>query len=314
MGALAIAVMLAAGSAAAANRAKAKTLYAEGDFAAAVQEFEALSKSEKDPKLLYDIGEAHRQLGDAREAVRAYSQYLSAVPNAANAGEVQKRIVELTPQTFENAPPPATDTTPPRITHTPPPNVPPGQPLTIEAVIEDPSGVFDPTLYYRTSAEGKFTPLGMHPGEGAKFVAIVPPLKGGELQYYVEAYDNQGNGPARTGTPTYPHRARVGGPAVAGTTGETGNPDEIPGVETHAKHGPWSYAAGGAGVVSVLVGAFFGNRMRSTSNDLLGSPHPRATVDAQAAQVSGDATKANVLFGVAGALIIGAGVLWYIGQ
>lgn len=107
----------------------------------------------------------------------------------------------------------APDRTPPVITHTPPGTCPApvaGAPLpcVVEAVIVDESGVFDPTLLVRLHGTQAYDRVPMRVVEGAKdtFSATVPPnlASAGVVEYLVEAFDRQGNGPARVGDEAAP--------------------------------------------------------------------------------------------------------------
>jgi hypothetical protein len=118
----------------------------------------------------------------------------------------------------------AADTTPPAIDHTPPAVCVVEIPCVIEARITDGSGVFDPTLLFRAAGATTFErqPMQATPGDGALFRATLPAvlLVSGDVEYLVEAFDVQGNGPARAGNDEAP--LRVKRPAVAATT--TGAP------------------------------------------------------------------------------------------
>lgn len=109
------------------------------------------------------------------------------------------------------------DAEPPLITHTPPAAHDGAGPLRIEATIADESGIFDPALLVRTP-EGSFERIALTPVEGQpdRFAAEVPAaLLGGELEYLLEAYDENGNGPARAGEESAPLRVpRVEGAAT----------------------------------------------------------------------------------------------------
>jgi hypothetical protein len=123
----------------------------------------------------------------------------------------------------------AADTTPPVIDHTPPVGCVVETPCVVEARITDSSGVFDPTLLFRAAGATTFErqPMQATPGDGSLFRATLPAvlLASGDVEYLVEAFDVQGNGPSRAGNDEVP--LRVKRPAVAAattTTGSTGRP------------------------------------------------------------------------------------------
>jgi hypothetical protein len=98
------------------------------------------------------------------------------------------------------------DSTPPRLTHTPVAEHKRGAPLLIEAEIVDESGVFEPALLVRARGDaggGVFqrVPLAEVPGTPGRFAALVPEaLLGGDgIDYVIEAFDVEGNGPVRAG-------------------------------------------------------------------------------------------------------------------
>jgi len=67
-----------------------------GQYSEAAKEYEAAYKAKDDPALLFNIGQAYRQLGDNVAALRAYKGYLRRVPDAPNRAVVESRIAELT--------------------------------------------------------------------------------------------------------------------------------------------------------------------------------------------------------------------------
>jgi hypothetical protein len=106
-----------------------------------------------------------------------------------------------------NGPP---DNDPPVLNHVPVAKAPRGRPLVITAHAVDPSGIFGPVLYVRKKGLGstEFIPLRMNPVRatpGDYSVELAPAITSVEaLEYYVEVYDNAGNGPVRSGSPETP--------------------------------------------------------------------------------------------------------------
>jgi hypothetical protein len=87
-----------------------------------------------------------------------------------------------------------------------------GRDLVVRATITDESGVFDPVLLYRVGADGEFLRLPMQPVEGETDVyeAVVPgDVVSADVQYFIEAFDNNGNGPARFGDEALPIKVSV---------------------------------------------------------------------------------------------------------
>lgn len=115
----------------------------------------------------------------------------------------------------------AEDTRPPVITHTPVATAAPGEDVVITASIEDESEVFAPTLYFRAPGASSYTSAALARRDGV-YTATVPAAT--DLEYWIEAYDEYGNGPAREGAPDRPHRIVLSGagPAVSTTSGASG--------------------------------------------------------------------------------------------
>lgn len=254
---------------------KAETLLAEGDWERAAREFEAAQAASKDPNLFYSIGQAYQMLGDPKRAVQAYGRYISALPGGNKAVEVDKLIEELTPLTLDNAKPPKKDTVPPRIRHQPIDKWAHGKTITLEADLEDPSGIFEPKLYYRAGGVGgNYIPTKLKPAAGKRYQGLIAPVDAGEVEYFLEAYDGKGNGPTRLGTPTYPNSILLTGkladepepppappppPAMAALPPPPGPPaPELLIVSGGQERGPWAYVALGVGGVAAAAGLLFG--------------------------------------------------------
>jgi hypothetical protein len=81
--------------AARAHSSRGTRLYEVGEYRQALDEFKAAHLAKPDPAFLYNIAQCHRQLGDLEQAVTLYRRFLVASPNAANRGDVEKRVAEL---------------------------------------------------------------------------------------------------------------------------------------------------------------------------------------------------------------------------
>jgi tetratricopeptide (TPR) repeat protein len=104
------------------TRAKAKAHYDEGEkafrlgeFQRAVTEFKASYEVSAVPLLLYNVAQAYRQLGDSRQALFFYKQFLATGPNGDSKRVAEQRVAELSKAIEEaskarEAPP--TDTVP----------------------------------------------------------------------------------------------------------------------------------------------------------------------------------------------------------
>jgi hypothetical protein len=108
------------------------------------------------------------------------------------------------------------DNDPPVLTHTPVTTAKKGKPLTVTAHATDPSGVFGPVLYLRKKGmpATDYIPMRMVPsraGAPGTYAVEIPPglVSVDALEYYIEAWDNAGNGPTRAGSPESPLAVKV---------------------------------------------------------------------------------------------------------
>jgi len=106
----------------------------------------------------------------------------------------------------------ADDTTPPVIAHAPVSRGDRGKQTPVFAKITDESKIF-PQVFFRFGTSGTYEkPLDMKPVKGQKtqWSASLPPSPANVVEYYIEAYDEFGNGPARAGEPDRPFRIDFG--------------------------------------------------------------------------------------------------------
>jgi hypothetical protein len=124
------------------------------------------------------------------------------------------------------APAHAADTTPPVIEHTPLTSAAKGTRwLQVFAKITDESKFF-PQVFYRYGPGDYQKPIDMKSVKGEKhqFGGNVPVKDSGAyVEYYIEAYDELGNGPARSGDPEKPWRVDTSG-GVAAAPAPAANP------------------------------------------------------------------------------------------
>jgi len=84
--------------------------------------------------------------------------------------------------------------------------VPEGREVRVEVTIEDPSGVSRVAFWYRPSPGAPPRSIPLLPRGDNRYVAVIPGehTQAGLLAFWVEAWDSQGNGPARAGSPDRP--------------------------------------------------------------------------------------------------------------
>lgn len=144
----------------------------------------------------------------------------------------------------------ADDTAPPEIAHTPLEKAEKGKPVHIRARITDESKFF-PQVFFRWdgAAFGKAVDMKRVTGKKVpkdQYQATIPG-KGDSLEYYIEAYDEFGNGPARAGAPEAPFKVEMTEPTVAEAPAPKAEPapkDEPSVAETPKAEEPVAAAPG----------------------------------------------------------------------
>ncbi|MHB8416985.1 MAG: hypothetical protein ACYDCL_02845 [Myxococcales bacterium] len=113
----------------------------------------------------------------------------------------------------------------PGIEHTPVAKATAGQPLTLTATIRSSNGVFQPVVAFRHVGETAWAKVPLLPSGGDVYTATLPGATlASDIEYYLEAFDNDGNGPARAGSPDAPFRIEIGPAATAGVRQVTAQP------------------------------------------------------------------------------------------
>lgn len=84
------------------------------------------------------------------------------------------------------------------------------QDIVVVAQIVDPDGVFDPVLLYRAAGRGSFSRLEMKKTGENTYEAVIPAtFVTTSIEYFIEAYDVNGDGPSRFGEEDFPIEIRV---------------------------------------------------------------------------------------------------------
>lgn len=237
------------------------------------------------------------------------------------------------------------DTLPPVITHVPIPEAPAGAALPVSATIIDDSEVFEPTLYYRQSGTRKYMTHSMLKA-GVIYSATIPEaVMQADVEYFIEAYDANGNGPSLFGSNNAPHRVKVAQvvvplppppppaeevkppaptdlkvidfkPAETPPAPEdrlvvtgpmvTDKPAPPPSPGRGIKIGGFSML--GVGATAVGAGIYFGLQANDQGRKAQGEPEA-AKAKLLASNAQSNATLANVSFVAGGALAVGGLVL-----
>ena len=122
----------------------------------------------------------------------------------------------------------AADSTPPQIQHTPIARAAPPS-IKLTARILDESKVF-PQLFFRSDGAAYEAPIDLKRVRGSKdlYEALLP-VKPGALEYYIECFDEFGNGPAHDGTAAAPHKVEVeASPDARVGAGPTARDERLP--------------------------------------------------------------------------------------
>jgi hypothetical protein len=178
----------------------------------------------------------------------------------------------------------------PVIAHAPPTTCSADAACVVEARITDASGVFDPTLLYRAAGKPTYERVPMTaPDATDLYRAAIPAalLTAGDVEYFVEAFDVQGNGPARAGAEDSPFvlpRLRPATPPPPTTTTvpaptTAAQPAEADGSDTALLIGAGIAAGAVLIVAGVAVGVY---ALRPAAPDVVTiavtAPAPIATV------------------------------------
>jgi hypothetical protein len=209
------------------------------------------------------------------------------------------------------------------------------------ATITDESKFF-PQVFYRYGPGEFQKPMDMKPVKGAKdqWGANIP-VKGDLCEYYLEAYDELGNGPGRAGDPEKPFHVDTSGqgalmaeapkppppaPKPVAAPPPAPAPAQVARVEPKPMPPPrvvqasgrtWTWVAGGLGLGLLGGGLIAGNEMKSADNVYTNSliKDPGASYASLQAQYDANkslGTKATVLMISGGALLAAGIVLFFV--
>ncbi|TMA28012.1 MAG: hypothetical protein E6J78_07575 [Deltaproteobacteria bacterium] len=195
---------------------------------------------------------------------------------------------------------------------------------------------FFPQVFYRYGPGEYLKPIDMKRLQGQKDVwGANVPVKGDLIEYYIEAYDEYGNGPGRAGDPDKPFRIDTSGeggvapPPVAKTQPAPAPPAEAvtpppvrplpPLAETTARAPSggrtWTWIAGGAGV-GLLTGGLLAGVAFKKADDAYQKRLSDPQNGAVSLQQQYDANKSlgttATILSIAGVVLVGTGVaLWF---
>ncbi len=202
-----------------------------GDYAGALNGYVKAYEYERNPLVLFNIAQMRRKLRQYPEASRAYKSFLAEPPKGQKRAvdEAKKQLAfcedQMKPSVAERlplplpAPAPAApeDVTAPRIVHTAVASASRGRTLRLTAkIVDDDSGVATAQACWRNVWQSEYECQAMGDAGDDQFGTEVPARAVADgFAYYLEAWDNAGNGPARSGAPELPHAVAIEEPPTA---------------------------------------------------------------------------------------------------
>ena len=206
-----------------------------GDYQCALKGYQKAYEYDPAPRLLFNIAAMRRKMGNFAEASRAYQAFIKETPPGKDdqlRDEAQKQLafcdlklkpaetaLALATRPGQTVPAAATqgtrqeeeDTDPPILTHEPVKKALRGQPVRLTArIVDERSGVATPQACWRNLYKKDFEcqPMGKI-GEDSYGIEVPAKAVNDGFAYYLEAYDNNDNGPARSGAPELPNSVAV---------------------------------------------------------------------------------------------------------
>ena len=160
------------------------------------------------------------------------------------------------------------DTRPPELNVSIPLAAEHGKPIVIKATVQDPSGVAHVTMFVAAKPP---VAVPLATTDGKQWTVAVPGdlVAGTEVAVWIEAFDTRGNGPARWGSETRPHRIRV----VASEKPPGNGHKPPPSTPVYEKW--WFWTAIGAGLAAATTVIYFA----TLPEDDISSPSTRIRVE-----------------------------------
>ena len=195
---------------------RAQSCDKQGDWDCALKQFQAVYDYKPVPELLFNIAQVRRKKGDFEQAANAYRAYLKAKPTgqlAERARQLAEKCEAVVKGGDKNIA--EDDTEPPVIKHEAVAKAVRNAPLRLTAVITDnQTGVFNPQACWRNvyNTEYECAPLVLT-GQDTYSAEVPAKATTDGFAYFIEAFDNASNGPARSGAPEVPHSVAMEEPA-----------------------------------------------------------------------------------------------------
>lgn len=261
---------------------KGMRLYKQARYKDAISQFEAAYKDRPHGVIFFNIAQSYEKLGEIGQALKAYHQYLRALPDAEDRATVGMAMKNLEQRLAATG---------------------------VQQLL-----VYSNPDAARVLVDGKpagLTPYSGEYGLGAHTVAVE--IEGYALtQRKIELTASASvvldvtleqvtqTVPLVQAPDTPPVPALTVSPAAVPTSeGVQSAPPPPP--EPEAGPRVWTWVAGGVGVAALATAVALGASAKSTERELHGSMHDRPTATRLAQSAQGSAQTSNIFFGVAGA-------------
>lgn len=315
-----------------------------GDLACALASYQKAYEYDPKARLLFNIAQMRFKLGRFEEAARGYEAFLKEVPPGQ--GQLKKHAetqLALCEAKLRPPPPPQAlaaelplppakepeDKDPPHLTHDAVKKALRAQPVRLLArVVDEGSGVATPQACWRNLYRREFECQPMAKiGEDEYGVEVPAKAVTDGFAYYLEAYDNNENGPARSGAPELPNLVAIeDAPAPKPIEAQVAVAIASPPPAAAPPHPPSfassvplpappsrpshlaSYIATGGAVATLLASTLLLIHAEQSASDLRSSSSS-ATPDQLTtlrSRISTDRTTGKALLGVSAAFAIGA--------
>jgi len=169
--------------------------------------------------------------------------------------------------------------------------------------------VIEPAAFVRAAGEREYQRLPMQPSSAADaFRAALPAaLQGRECEYFLEAFDDDGNGPFRKGTPERPLRLSLS-QAVERAPKPTAPPPAVAKSAGHPRRTAGIVlVAGGA---AVIVGGAISGLMALSDFGVEKSTADLTVYDRARSAAQTESVAADALYGIGAAAAVVGAILW----
>jgi PEGA domain len=311
--ALALSLMLSQAPASADDTAKARAafqwaqkLYKEARYASAIEKFEEAYRLKPHPSILFNIGRCYEQLNEIPRALRSYRDYLKAMPDAKDKEQVTNAILNLERRLKDEG-------------------------VQQLIVYTDPAGAMvtiDDRNFGSSPAAVELRPgnhlvkISMEGFQPVQRNFVMSAEKSVELSFALKPVEKK---PEPVAEPKKEEPKKEEPKDVP----KKEEPKKVTDTQVQPKEGlaataapqksnrmPFFIgggAAGGVAVVGLVTGAILGGMSSGATEEMRSTVHTQTEVQQLHDRAQGNATGANVMYGVAGGAAVTAVVLFIVG-